>query len=289
MKTLFSTNFFALPVILALLILITGCGNVDTDQGAVFEDEHLVRYGPEVTKWAEIFSPSVLSHKDRLIELDWFRKTAAPFLGRSLVSVGEDIETSFWESQFLAPAFKEITGIAVRHDVMGEGDVVAHLMEQLEHNVHHYDVYVSDADLIGTHLRMQKVVVLSDYMAGKGEPFTNPRLDMDDFLNLEFGQDYDGNQLQIPDYQFSLVYWFRYDWFSDPAVKSDFKKQYGYELGVPLNWSAYQDTPTMRYRARGLVGAFRMLFFLSPEWGIKGFPMDTRWTNGEFALKIGYP
>jgi hypothetical protein len=36
-------------------------------------------------------------------------------------------------------------------------------------------------------------------------------------------------------------YWFRYDWFNDEKNKADFKAKYGYDLGVPVNWSAYED------------------------------------------------
>ena len=34
---------------------------------------------------------------------------------------------------------------------------------------------------------------------------------------------------------------FRYDWFNDEKNKADFKAKYGYDLGVPVNWSAYED------------------------------------------------
>jgi glycerol transport system substrate-binding protein len=199
------------------------------------------QYDPVVTRWAGIFDPSVLSFDERCAELAWFRETGAAFAGMSLTSVAEDIEGSFWESQFLSRAFAEITGIRVRHEVIGEGDVVDRLVEQIEQGKHLYDIYVSDADLNGWHLRTRGIVVLSDYMAGEGKTYTNPQLDLGDFLNLECAQDYDGRQLQIPDYHFPLVYWFRHDWFSDPAVRADFRKRYGYELGVPLNWAAYED------------------------------------------------
>ena len=81
----------------------------------------------------------------------------------------------------------------------------------------------------------------SEYMTGEGKNVTNPYLDLDDFLNLEFGQDYEGNQLQIPDQQFANLYWFRYDWFTNPEFMQEFKEKYDYELGVPLNWEAYED------------------------------------------------
>jgi glycerol transport system substrate-binding protein len=198
-------------------------------------------YDPVVMKWATLFDPSVLSFNARCAELNWFQKTALPLRDIILQSVGEDIETSFWESQYLARAFQEITGIRIKHDVIGEGDIVDRLMEQVEEGRYHYDIYVTDTDLIGTHLRNRKIVVLSDYMANEGKSFTNSKLDLPDFLNLECGQDYEGNQLQIPDYQFALVYWFRHDWFSDPQIKADFRDRFGYDLGVPQNWAAYED------------------------------------------------
>jgi len=199
------------------------------------------QYTDAILKWARVFTHSTLDFEQRCRELAWFAETAQPFSGDTIVSVGENIETSFWESQFLGRIFTDLTGIHIHHDVVGEDAVVERLMEQLEKGIHHYDIYVSDADLIGTHLRSRKIVNLSRYMAGAGKAYTNPHLDLADFLNLEFGRDYDGNQLQIPDYQFALVYWFRHDWFTDPQVKKDFLNTFGYELGVPLNWAAYED------------------------------------------------
>ena len=194
-----------------------------------------------VQKWADEFDVSALSRRERVAELRWFAETAAPFRGRSITSVAEDINTHYWESEVLAQAFEEITGIHVEHEIVGEGTVVERMVEQQSTGRILYDIYVNDADLVGTHLRSQGVVNLSKYMTGEGERFTNPDLDLDDFLNLEFGQDYDGNQLQLPDQQFANLYWFRYDWFTDPEIKADFEEEYGYELGVPLNWAAYED------------------------------------------------
>jgi len=51
----------------------------------------------------------------------------------------------------------------------------------------------------GIDLSIGGVINLTDYMTGEGAIYTNPYLDLGDFLNLEFGQDYEGNQLQLPD------------------------------------------------------------------------------------------
>lgn len=194
-----------------------------------------------IAKWAGIFEPSVLSYEQRCTELEWFKKAALDLQGISVLSVAENIETHYYESRVLARAFRDITGIKVTHSIIPEGYLVPKITEQIEKNVRHYDIYVNDADLIGYHLRTKGVVNLSQYMLGEGAPYTNPYLDLKDFLNLEFGQDFDGNQLQLPDQQFANLYWFRYDWFSRKDIKKQFREKYGYELGVPVNWAAYED------------------------------------------------
>ena len=70
---------------------------------------------------------------------------------------------------------------------------------------------------------------------------TNPGLDLADFIGTSFTTGPDGKLYQLPDQQFANLYWFRYDWFNDQKTKDDFKAKYGYDLGVPVNWSAYED------------------------------------------------
>ena len=104
-----------------------------------------------------------------------------------------------------------------------------------------YDGWVNDSDLIGTHMRYGFVVPLSDFMKGEGKDVTLPTLDVDDFMGKSFTTGPDGKLYQLPDQQFANLYWFRYDWFKRPDFKKKFKEIYGYELGVPVNWSAYED------------------------------------------------
>lgn len=207
---------------------------------------------PVVLKWAAYFSNSTLSEQERIDELLWFVEVTEPFRGRTIRSVAEDIETHYWESEVLSIAFEELTGIHVTYEVIGEGSVVERIVEQQRTGRRLYDVFVNDADLVGTHLRTGGVVNLTEYMQGEGAAYTNPYLDLADFLNLEFGQDYDGNQLQLPDQQFANLYWFRYDWFTDPYIQQQFEDIYGYPLGVPINWAAYEDIARFfSYEVRG--------------------------------------
>ena len=193
-------------------------------------------------KWIDSeFQPSTLSKADQLKEMDWFIKAAKPFKGLEINIVSEDIPTHEYESKVLAQAFTEITGIKVTHQYMGEGDVVQAIQTQMQTNRNLYDGYINDSDFIGTHARLQGAINLTDYMAGEGKDVTNPGLDLKDFMGLPFTTGPDGKLWQLPDQQFANLYWFRKDWFDRQDLKDKFKAKYGYELGVPVNWSAYED------------------------------------------------
>ncbi len=189
----------------------------------------------------EIAGVSTLSRADQEAEMEWFVNAAKPFAGMEIKVVSETITTHEYESKVLAPAFTAITGIKISHDLIGEGDVVEKLQTQMQSGENIYDAYVNDSDLIGTHWRYQQVRNLTDWMAGEGADVTLPTLDLGDFIGTQFTTAPDGKLYQLPDQQFANLYWFRYDWFNDEKNKADFKAKYGYDLGVPINWSAYED------------------------------------------------
>ncbi|ACV69379.1 ABC transporter substrate-binding protein [Desulfohalobium retbaense] len=246
-----------------------------------------------IGKWVDVFQPSVLNQKQQRQELEWFKQAAEPMQGLEIKSVAEGITTHKWEAKVLAQAFYEITGIKVTHDIIGEGEVVDRVQRQIQTQRKIYDIYVNDADLIGTHLRLDSALNLSDYMKGEGAEVTNPMLDLDDFLNPEFGQDYDGNQLQLPDQQFANLYWFRYDWFTDPKYKKEFQDEYGYELGVPVNWAAYEDIAEF-FTGKTIDG---QTVYGHMDYGKKSPSLGWRFTDawlsiagvGDKGLPNGYP
>ena len=193
-------------------------------------------------KWIdEEFQPSVLSKDEQMKEMEWFVEAAEPFRGMEINVLSETIPTHTYESQTLAKAFEEITGIKVNHQLLGEGEVVQAVQTQMQTGRNLYDGYINDSDLIGTHSRLQLAVNLSDWMEGEGADVTSPTLDIDDFIGKSFTTGPDGKLYQLPDQQFANLYWFRKDWFDREDLKKQFKEKYGYELGVPVNWSAYED------------------------------------------------
>jgi len=187
------------------------------------------------------FQPSTLSRAEQLEEMKWFIDAAKPFAGMEINVLSETIPTHTYESQTLAKAFEEITGITVNHQLLGEGEVVQAVQTQMQTNRNLYDAYINDSDLIGTHSRLQLAVNLTDWMNGEGGDVTLPTLDIDDFIGKSFTTGPDGKLYQLPDQQFANLYWFRYDWFQRADLQARFKEMYGYDLGVPVNWSAYED------------------------------------------------
>ena len=196
----------------------------------------------EAKKWIDTeFQPSTLSKSDQMKEMEWFINAAKPFAGMEINVLSETIPTHEYESKTLTKAFEEITGIKVNHQLLGEGEVVQAVQTQMQTQRNLYDAYINDSDLIGTHSRLQLAINLSDWMAGEGKDVTNPMLDVDDFIGKSFTTGPDGKLYQLPDQQFANLYWFRKDWFDRADLKQKFKSMYGYELGVPVNWSAYED------------------------------------------------
>ncbi|MDP1732230.1 MAG: extracellular solute-binding protein [Devosia sp.] len=193
-------------------------------------------------KWIDSeFQPSTLTREEQLAQMQWFIDAAKPYAGMEINVLSEGIPTHEYESKVLTQAFEQITGIKVNHQILGEGEVVQAVQTQMQTNRNLYDAYVNDSDLIGTHSRLQSAVNLTDYMAGDGAAVTDPMLDLDDFMGISFTTGPDGKLWQLPDQQFANLYWFRADWFAREDLKEQFKAKYGYDLGVPVNWSAYED------------------------------------------------
>ncbi|CAO1663516.1 ABC transporter substrate-binding protein [Salinicola sp. NYA28a] len=200
------------------------------------------QYQDAAKRWLDDeFSTSTLTPEQQMAEMQWFIDAAKPYRGMQINVVSETLTTHKYESEVLARAFSEITGIQLTHDLVQEGDVIEKLQTQMQSGRNIYDAYVNDSDLIGTHARYGKVVPISDMIEGDGAEVTSPTLDLDDFIGLSFTTGPDGKVYQLPDQQFANLYWFRADWFDDPEIKQQFKEKYGYELGVPVNWSAYED------------------------------------------------
>ena len=194
-------------------------------------------------KWIdEEFQPSALSRDEQKAEMQWFIDAAQPFAGMEINVLSETIPTHTYESTVLTKAFEEITGIKVNHQLLGEGEVVQAVQTQMQTNRNLYDGYVNDSDLIGTH---------SPHAAG-GEP------DRADGRPLGGRDLADARPRRLHGHQLHHRPGRQPLPAARPAVRQPllvpqglvrqpratrprFKEKYGYDLGVPVNWSAYED------------------------------------------------
>jgi len=244
-------------------------------------------YEDAAKKWiGSEFKPSTLTPEQQLSELEWFIKAAEPFRGMSIKVVSETLTTHEYESKTLAKAFTEITGIKLTHDLLQEGDVIEKIQTQMQSDQSIYDGWVNDSDLIGTHFRYGKAQSLTDLMASEaGKKVTSPTLDVEDFIGTSFTTAPDGKLYQLPDQQFANLYWFRADWFDRPDLKAKFKEKYGYDLGVPLNWSAYEDIAHFFSEDVKTIDGKRVYGHM--DYGKKDPSLGWRFTDAWFSMAGG--
>ncbi|RUR45014.1 ABC transporter substrate-binding protein [Vreelandella populi] len=224
-------NKFRLTTLAASLLLASGTLSAqENDARALAErlvDEH--------------FQNSTLSREEQIEELMWFANASEPFRGMDIQTVAEGLTTHVYESEVLAEVFQELTGINVTHNIIGEGDVVDTMQNQMQSGNSIYDGFVNDTDSIGTHIRYGTTVNLTEAMENEWADYTLPTLDLDDFIGLQYGTGPDGSLFQLPTQQFANLYWFRHDWFQREDLQEQFREIYDYDLGVPTNWTAYED------------------------------------------------
>ncbi|MFT5573611.1 MAG: glycerol transport system substrate-binding protein [Cryomorphaceae bacterium] len=241
------------------------------------------QYSDAANKWLDSeFTVSTLSKAEQAQELAWFTKAAVDFRGMQINVVSETIATHEYESKVLAKAFTEITGIKITHDLIQEGDVVEKLQTQMQSDRNIYDGWVNDSDLIGTHFRYGKVLPISDMMENEAKDYTLPTLDLDDFIGLSFTTGPDNKLYQLPDQQFANLYWFRADWFERPEIKEKFKAKYGYDLGVPVNWSAYEDIA--RFFSEDIKEIDGKRIYGHMDYGKKDPSLGWRFTDAWFSM-----
>jgi len=228
------------------------------------------------------FQESVLTQEEQMEELMWFVDAAEPFQGLDVNVLSENIPAHAFESETLAAVFSDLTGINVTHSLMGEGDVMEVISTEIQTRTSVYDGFVNDTDSIGGHQRGDYIYPISTLL--ESSP-TLPTLDLDDFIGLSFGTGSDGVIYQLPDQQFANLYWFRYDWFSDADIQAQFKDLYGYDLGVPVNWSAYEDIAVFfstQVNGDGTIDGEKVYGHM--DYGAKHFSLGWRFTDAWLSM-----
>jgi glycerol transport system substrate-binding protein len=222
------TDHIRISLIIAITLSATNSANASDDNA--------------INHWIETeFVHSSIPVQEQKQELQWFANVAKPYKGLSIRVISENIATHRYESEVLAKAFADITGIHVIHEVTEEDDLVKKMQLQFDTGVNLYDSYVNDADFIGTHSRFNNTTSISHKMNDEWKALTLPTIDIYDFIGIDHVKGLDGQIYQLPTQQFANLYWYRKDWFERPDLRDEFRQIYGYTLGVPQNWSAYED------------------------------------------------
>ena len=116
-KTVRERSVAVVAMSAAAVLLATGCAA----GGGTTEDIDAV-----AAKWADgEFKLSALTRDEQIAEMKWFHEAAQALGVSDIKVVSETIAPHEYESKVLTQAFKEITGISVTHDLIGEGDVIA--------------------------------------------------------------------------------------------------------------------------------------------------------------------
>jgi len=127
-RTSLLRNPWYAAIAVAGALIAGGCGKKQPDAGAgsgsAAAGPPSVDRNAAIEKWVNEFQPSTLSRDQQVAELKWFQEAAKPFAGMEIKVVSETIDTHVYESKTLAPAFHQLTGIKVTHDIIQEGDLI---------------------------------------------------------------------------------------------------------------------------------------------------------------------
>jgi glycerol transport system substrate-binding protein len=201
----------------------------------------------EAKKWVDSeFQPSTLSKDQQMTEMKWFIDAAKKLQAagvKEISVVSETITTHEYESKTLAKAFEEITGIKVKHDLIQEGDVVEKLqtsmqsgrvdlrrLDQRQRPDRHPLPLRQDHEPDRLHVRRWQGV--DQPRASTSRTSSAP--------SFTTGPDKQAVPTARPAVRQPVLVPCRPVRASED-LKTKFKAKYGYDLGVPLNWSAYED------------------------------------------------
>jgi multiple sugar transport system substrate-binding protein len=120
-------------------------------------------------------------------------------------------------------------------------DVIKKELLDCSQNTGRYDVITMTIPELAIFAHAGHITPLDSFLSDPS--LTSPDLDLDDYYDAYLeGSKYKGKTYGMP-YQFWLMaYFYRKDLFADPKHKRAFKRKYGYELGIPEDYTQFYDT-----------------------------------------------
>ena len=196
-------------------------------------------------KWIDSeFQPSTLSKDQQMAEMEWFIKASTPFKGMKVSTVSEILSIHDYESKTLTKAFAEITGIQVNHEMMDEGQLVDKI--EVEIAVRQADLRFLDerlrlhrhASALQRHRRRFAHRLHGRRRQGHHQSRPRPQRFHRPFLRRRSPT---ASSTSCPTSSSRTSTGSATIGSRSPSSRRRSRSKFGYELGVPVNWSAYED------------------------------------------------
>ena len=172
--------------------------------------------------------------------MEWFIKGSTPFKGMKLSTVSEILSIHDYESKTLTKAFADITGIQVSHELLDEGKLVDKIEVEIQSGKPIYDFWMNDST---SSARIPATTTLSAARL-RTSWLTTARMSRIRASTSKTSSACSGcllmKALSMTRSAFANLYWFRYD-RSKKRAQVVSKAKFGYVLGVPVDWSAYEE------------------------------------------------
>ena len=185
--------------------------------------------------------------------------------------------------QELTKEFTAETGIEVNFEFVPWPNFADRMLNELNNKGKTFDLLIGDSQWIGAGAVYGHYVKLNDFFDKEG-------ISMSDFSPATVyaystwpkGSE---NYYALPAMGDALAWAYRKDWFDRPALKSEFKKKHGYDLGVPANWNQLHDMCKF-FQGREIDGQKRYGAAINTERGSEGITMGV--TAAMYAWGMEY-
>ena len=185
--------------------------------------------------------------------------------------------------QELTKEFTAETGIDVNFEFVPWPNFADRMLNELNNKGKTFDLLIGDSQWIGAGAVYGHYVKLNDFFDKEG-------ISMNDFSPATVyaystwpkGSE---NYYALPAMGDALAWAYRKDWFDRPELNSEFKKKYGYDLGVPANWNQLHDMCSF-FQGREIDGQKRYGAAINTERGSEGITMGV--TAAMYAWGMEY-
>ncbi len=183
----------------------------------------------------------------------------------------------------LSKDFEKQSGVDMNFEFVPWPNFADRMLNELNSGGTRCDLMIGDSQWIGGAAENGQYVKLNDFFDANG-------ISMNDFLPATvtgYAEWPKGtpNYYALPAYADVVGWTYRKDWFSRPELRAEFKKKYGYELGVPKDLSQLKDIAEF-FQNREIDGKTVYGAAIYTERGSEGITMGV--TNALYPYGFDY-